>query len=428
MKRSAVFVLFIVICIAPAYSYIDPATGSMLFTALLGIGVTVYFFVRNLVIRVKSVPLFSRSRTAGKSGGRPVFALYSEGKQYWNVFKPVVEEMAVRGHSCAYFTSGEDDPGLEFCSPSIATRFIGKGVSAHAVMNFLEADVCLMTTPGLDVFQLKRSPGVNHYSHILHAVNDATLYRLFGLDYFDSVLLSGAYQESSIRELEKKRGTAVKDLPVVGCTYLDVLKEKAEAGGRKRGAADARKVVLVSPSWGDNGILKKFGARLLEPLVRSTHRIIVRPHPQSLISEKETVEALRERFSSFPNLEWDFGRENLEAMARSDVMISDFSGIIFDYAILFDRPVVYTKYEFDARPYDASDVDESPWTFRVLPEIGTELTESDFGDIGRVLEAALTDRGRAAAVESVRKTAYPYPGQAGLRTVDALEKILAGLN
>ena len=70
---------------------------------------------------------------------------------------------------------------------------------------------------------------VKHYVHILHAPSDATMYRLFGIDYFDSVLLSGDYQKKDIRLLEQQRGINEKELTVVGCPYLDTLKEKMQA-------------------------------------------------------------------------------------------------------------------------------------------------------------------------------------------------------
>jgi CDP-glycerol glycerophosphotransferase (TagB/SpsB family) len=65
-------------------------------------------------------------------------------------------------------------------------------------------------------------------------------------------------------------------------------------------------------------------------------------------------------------------------------MISDFSGVIFDYAFLFNRPFLYVNAEFDAKPYDAWDIEEKPWKFRILPEIGTELQESQFSIIKQV--------------------------------------------
>jgi hypothetical protein len=135
-----------------------------------------------------------------------------------------------------------------------------------------------MTTPGIEVYQLKRSKAVRHYAHILHDVGDATCYRLFGIDWFDSILLSGEYQIKDLRKLEEQRGTRTKNLPVVGSTYLDVFAEKIKAIPAEK---DHPFTVLVSPSWGPGSLLGVFGEKLIDPLSKTSWRIIIRPHPQS---------------------------------------------------------------------------------------------------------------------------------------------------
>ncbi len=247
-----------------------------------------------------------------------------------------------------FYTSSEDDPVFGNAYNHITTEFIGEGNKAFTRLNFLEADVCLMTTPGLDVYQLKRSRGVKHYSHVLHAVDDATSYRLFGLDYFDSVLLSGEYQKDHIRLLEQKRGIKEKDLVVVGCPYLDVLQEKVSALSTKN---QDEITVLVAPSWGKSGILSRYGTTLLDRLVETGFQIIVRPHPQSRQSEKHVLDELTNRYAeNKKNLSWDYSTENLHSLSSSDIMISDFSGVIFDYTFLFDRPFLYVTGEYDSMP------------------------------------------------------------------------------
>lgn len=99
------------------------------------------------------------------------------------------------------------------------------------------------------------------------------------------------------------------------------------------------------------------------------------------------VELLQNELSAFSHVEWDFERENVRALAKSDVLISDFSGIIFDFAFLFGGPILYPKFEFDFRIYDAGDVPTEPWTFRTLRNIGYALKEKDFETIGEILES-----------------------------------------
>ena len=423
MTRRFLILVLLVCCTTPLWAYIDPGTGSMLFSALSGIVVAVYFFFKNLFVRLKALPalMVGRKDRLKAAVGRSL-VLYSEGKQYWNVFAPVLEELSRREIVAMYYTSDPEDPGLQFQSATVATALLGKGHAAFFTLNVLDAQICLTTTPGLDVFHWKRSPKARRYVHILHAPNDATLYRLFGLDYYDVVLLTGDFQASGIRELEAKRNLPAKSLITVGCTYLDVLKLKADEM-KAHLPPHTGTTVLVSPSWGDSGLLKKYGRALLEPLAKSGLTVIVRPHPQSYQSEAAMVEALVQDLSGYPNVEWDRDRESLKSLSRADVMISDFSGIIFDYVFLFSRPVLYTKADFDRRPYDASDIDGPLWTFEVLEKIGRELMPDDFPRIAQVVTEVASDARTQAEMEKVRQSAWMFPGEAGRRVVDALEGI-----
>ena len=82
-----------------------------------------------------------------------------------------------------FYTSSEDDPALKKEYKYVKCEFIGEGNKGFAKLNMLNACIVLSTTPGLDVYQWKRSKDVNYYVHIPHAVGDLTLYRCFGLDY-----------------------------------------------------------------------------------------------------------------------------------------------------------------------------------------------------------------------------------------------------
>ena len=394
--------------------YIDPGTGSMLFSIVIGLVTMLYFVGKAAILKLKFVLSGGK---AVANGDRYPFVIYSEGERYWNVFKPIVEEFEKREIPVVFYSSSKNDPAFTEEYSYVKAEFIGEGNKAFTRLNFLEADVCLMTTPGLDVYQLKRSRGVRHYSHILHAVDDATSYRLFGLDYFDSVLLSGEYQKAHIRLLEGKRGIQKKDLVVVGSPYLDVLQEKINLLPVKK---EHPFTVLVAPSWGKSGILTRYGQELLDPLVETGFTIIVRPHPQTAQSEKEILDRLKTRYEKAPNLEWDFRRENLDSLSRADIMISDFSGVIFDYTFLFDRPFMYVKSDFDAIPYDSYDIEEKPWKFRVLDEIGLELRPDNFSSIKQVLLAACENTLLTENRTKAKETAWQYRGESGKRAVDYL--------
>jgi CDP-glycerol glycerophosphotransferase (TagB/SpsB family) len=311
------------------------------------------------------------------------------------------------------------DAGYRYIKP----EYIGKGNAAFARLNMLSADFVLTTTPGLDIYQWKRSKGVRHYAHVLHAVSDATTYRMFGLDYFDSVLLTGEYQGIDIRKIEQTRKLPEKQLATVGCGYLEEFEKALRQIAREE---PHEFTVLVSPSWGPSSLLVRYGEKLLAPLANTGWKIIVRPHPQSKIAENKTLETLEERFRHCKNLVWDYERDNTRSLAEADVMVSDFSGIIFDYQFLRDKPVIYVNYEYDLRPYDAHFLPETElWVHKTLRETGIELKESGFNNIEQIIRNAGDSETLKAARRKAKEEAWQHRGESGKLTADFMIKTVS---
>ena len=395
--------------------YIDPGTGSMLFTILIGILGAGIYALRNLGMKLRF--WFSGGKAAEVQSSSIPFAIFSDSKRYWNVFGPICREFDKRGQAAVYMTASPDDPALAETFEHVKCEFIGEGNKAFAKLNMLRADVLLSTTPGLEVYQWKRSKDVKHYSHILHMVSDATLYRMFGLDCYDSVLLSGDYQVNQIRQLEKLRSIPEKEIRVVGQPYMDGLWQ------RLRNAAPLGEhptTVLLAPSWGPSSILNRYGANFIEELLKTGYQVIIRPHPQSYTSEKELLEKLQAKFPDSRQLQWNSDNDNFDVLRRSDILISDFSGVIFDFALVFNKPVIYADTSFDKAPYDAWFLDEPLWTFEALKKIGTRLTEKNFHNVKALIDTCLTSPAFAQAREEARQQSWAHIGQSASLTVDYL--------
>jgi hypothetical protein len=103
-------------------------------------------------------------------------------------------------------------------------------------------------------------------------------------------------------------------------------------------------------------------------------------------------------------------------------MISDFSGIVYDYTFLCDKPVMYVKQGFDLRPYDADDLGDGAvnelWQFKTLEQIGVELKEEYFDRIGEIIKNASDNPQLQEARRKSRETAWQYPGESGKRAAD----------
>ena len=397
------------------FFYIDPGTGSMLFTILIGvIGAAIYAF-RNLLVKVKF--RISGGKQTQTDENRSPIVVFTDSKRYQTIFKPLCDEMEKRGEPLLYLTASPDDPLLKETYSHVKTEFIGEGNRAFARMNFLKADIVLSSTPGLDVYQWKRSRDVKCYAFIVHAANDVSEYRMFGLDYFDAILVNGQFQVDQIRKLEKLRHLPEKETVLVGLPQLDDLKAKLEKAPPKE---TGKKTILLAPSWGASGIFSRFKGRLIEELRKTRYHLIIRPHPQSLVSEKDLIDSLRAQYPDSENLEWNFDNDNFDALNRSDLLISDFSGVLFDFALAFDKPVLYADVSFDKGPYDAWWLDEEMWMFGILPKIGIQLTEENIGNIREVMDRALTAPELKAGRDLARQQAWANPGRSVELTADWL--------
>lgn len=395
--------------------YIDPGTGSMLFSILIGAAATLFFLGKAAILKLKLLFSAKKNGVATTDTNYKKYVVYNEGMQYWNVFKPVCDEFEKRQIELTYYTSAEKDPCFEQNYKYVKPEFIGEGNMAFVRLNMLSAGVVLMTTPGLQVYQLKRSKNVKHYSHVLHMPNDATTYRLFGLDYFDSVLLTGDYQKTDLQYLENAHNITKKELVTVGCSYLDILAEKIKSIPEED---NHNFTVLVSPSWGSVGVLSKYGEKLLDPLAKTGWNIIIRPHPQSKKSEKEMLDRLEARYKDNENIVWDYERDNIYSLKKADIMISDFSGIIFDYTFLCDKPVIYVADNIDLRPYDAYDLGKELWQFETLKKMGIKLDENNFENIAEVIKNASDSKELSEQRKIAKETAWMNIGNAGKNIVD----------
>ena len=398
----------------------------MLFAAVMGIAAAAVYFLERLMIRLRFY------LTGGRAGAEdqhthPI-VIFNESARYWTLFKPILEEFERRQEPVEYWTMDPKDPAFTGGFQYVHSTFIGEGNRGFARLNMMNAQICLSTTPGLEVYQWKRSRHVRFYVHVFHMINEGTGYRMFGLDFYDAVLLTGAFQERYIRKVETLRGLPAKEMPVVGLPYMDELlrrhEETLRPGADKKdenGILPAERTVLLAPSWGESGILSRFGAEIIDALLSTGYHIIIRPHPQTVVSEKAILKPLQDRYPENDQLEWNYDSDNFDVLNRSDILISDYSGVVYDFAMVFDRPVIYADTSYDPAPYDNAWLKgEKIWRFEKLARFGVRLDPGDFGRIKEVIDGAIADGSLTAARQEVKAEAWQYIGESSSRTVDYL--------
>ena len=239
------------------------------------------------------------------------------------------------------------------------------------------------------------------------------------LHYYDAILLSGDYQVSEIREMEKLRDLPSKEIVKVGIPYMDEMVKRLKEVGP---IEEHERTVLLAPSWGDSAIFGVYGGKIIEALLQTGYHVIVRPHPQSFASEKEMMEKLMKEYPESEQLEWNRDRDNFEVLRRSDILISDFSGVTFDFALVYDKPIIYTEPKFDLGVYDAWWLKEPLWTISALPKLGCQLTEDNMDNLKELIDTCLTDPKYAEGRATVKSETWEHYGEGAKCVADYLVK------
>ena len=142
------------------------------------------------------------------------------------------------------------------------------------------------------------------------------------------------------------------------------------------------------------------------------YNMIYRPHPQGLTADMELMESLSSKYPDSDSFKCDKNPDNFDSLYKADVLISDFSGIVYDFAFCFDKPVLYANAGFDASVYDAWWLDENAWSIENLPNVGGELKEDEFDDLKSVIDSLMNDNAYKQKRNEVKESAWKNIGEA----------------
>lgn len=314
-----------------AHAYLDPGTGSALVYVITALLLSASFGIRGLYYKV-----VERVFRRGFKHQKHDLAIHSEDPRYETTFMPVIRALAARDVSLTYFTMYERGDSFEPLPAQATHVAIPHGLVGYSYLNHLEAKLLVTTTPQLDVMMFRRSARVKHYSHIPHALGEARFVRPYAYDFFDSVLCCGPLLKQNLRIIEQARRLPEKQLLETGIPHYDDLIRASKAHPARSGPT----TVLVAPSWGPMSLFTQFGTDFVRNIA-ARHNVIVRPHPQMKASQAE----LYAQILAMEGVTVDTARTPVDAMARADIVVSDISGISYEFAFLHSRPAIIVDHK-----------------------------------------------------------------------------------
>lgn len=328
-------------------------------------------------------------------GRRWPFLFFAEKGSDYPYLAHLLQLALHTGEEVAYI-SADDNDALFRQKPAKLQLFYCNRLLGH-VLNHLRADRVIMTMPDLEQFLFKRSAAVKEYIYVFHAlVSTHQQYRTGAFDHYDTILCAGPHHEKEIRLREAQQQLRAKKLIPYGYPLLD----------NWQFSKPANPTILVAPTWYAQGILETCLDELIVELKKMPGQKVLRFHPEFKKRNKKRYAAIVKQVSAIADFQIDQEPDVRKSLSSASLLITDRSGIAFEFALASGRPVVF----IDTPPKKFNDEAQ---TLGVVPiedmyraQVGECIVPSALGALSVVMEKLL-QRGTVDYSSLKKELVYP---------------------
>jgi len=352
---------------------------------------------------------------------------YAENEASMNHFRLLISELTeIKNLQICYVTSVKNDPIFSSKNKNILPFYIGDGTTRTKFFLTLKTKILIMDMPDLDRFHIKRSKVYPvHYIYIFHSMFSIHSYLREGaLDNYDTIFCVGEHHKKEIRATEERYGLKEKKLIEYGFGRLDTLmweKKKFQKTDMKN-----KNLVLITPTYGENNLLKICGKDLIKILLQEGFTVMLRPHYKILKDSKKLINSIIESFGNNPDFILEEGIIPSEKFHNSKCMISDWSGISLEYAFTFERPVILIDLPKKNLNPNSGDIPMEPIEISIREKIGHVVSPNNLEKIPEIIKNLDNDN-FSEQIRKIRSELVYNIGKSAKIGAEIIEKNLHGI-
>jgi YidC/Oxa1 family membrane protein insertase len=291
---------------------------------------------------------------------------YAENRYYWQYFNHLIQNLQNQNLKICFITSDKNDPVLLSTTKNIDAYFSNKTLAF--VFNRIQSDVMIMTMPDIGNYIFKRSATVKKYIYVFHAmVSIHQQYRSHAFDHYDTFFCVGPHHKMEVSEAVSLYHLPGKDLVDYGYPLLNGLEIQQQQG------MQLPKKILIAPSWYEQGIFNACIGQIIKVLATSSYDVILRPHPEFIKRNKKLFKQIARTADRSENLELDFCPDVHYSLLSCDHLITDRSGIAFEFALGKGQPVIFIDTPLKIQNKHVNDFKNVPVENKFRNQIGLTL-------------------------------------------------------
>ncbi len=364
--------------------------------------------------RIEKEKIFKANSAREKEDYQKFFAVkkmklmfYSEQSGFYKYYAGMIDYICEHSDlDIHYVTSDPDDAIFKDTRPQIKPYFIASNKRLIPLFMKLDCDMCVMTMPDIEKYHIKRSRLRKNieYVYVFHGMGSTALtLRKGALDWYDTVFAVGPDCMNELRDSEELYKTPKKRIVETGYPLIDEMIEKYESTEHK---ANEVPKILIAPSWQPDNIIDSCIDDILTELAKTNYEIIVRPHPQQVRHEPEKFEVMTEKFKDNKNIEiqTDFSSNN--PVMESDILITDWSDISWEFAFVTKRPVLFINTPMKIMNNEWDKIKTKPINITLRNVIGVSLETDQISTINDAVGNLLANKEKYR--ETITKTLHEH--------------------
>lgn len=312
--------------------------------------------------------------------------IWSERSGFYKYYEALIEGLLKRSNLTIHYITNDPDDAIfkkAESEPRIKPYYIGQKKLITLMMR-MDADIVVMTTPDLQTYYIKRSMIRKDVEYIFvpHDMMSVHMgFRKGSLDHFDTIFCTGDHVAKEVRATEKTYALPEKRLVKFGYP----LAEKLEAANMQAASSPAggKKEILIAPSWQEDNLLDSCVDKLISSLVCEEYHLTVRPHPEYSKRYKEKLSLLVEKYKDIPEekLTFELDFTTNRSIYSSDLLITDWSGIAYEFAFATKKPVLFVNTKMKVENPDWQEIGMTPAEIYLRPQIGKALEKSELDTV-----------------------------------------------
>lgn len=318
---------------------------------------------------------------------------YSENNGFYKYYQGMIEYILKNTNIVIhYITSDPKDSIFELAEKNqhIKAYYISEKKLITLMMK-MDADIVVMTMPDLENYHIKRSYIRKdiEYIYIPHGMDSLNMtMRKGSMNHFDTVFCTGKHQKEEIEKTEEVYGLPKKKLVEWGYSLLDSMREDYQKSQKKN---EGVRSILIAPSWQKDNIVDSCLEELLDNLAGHGYKITVRPHPQHVRHMPERMEELKQKYSVDNDIEIQTDFSSNSTVFEADMMITDWSGIAYEYAYTTCKPVLFINTPMKVMNPEYKKIEIEPINIWMRDCIGATLNPDEMDKASVIVEKMFDD-------------------------------------